>query len=110
MIISYDNNDKFIIKFDDTNIVTLTKEEAQKMFVVECCPDCNTEQIIWAEGITQCPLCHVSIAPCSLCYECTYNNCPYDCDGTENDLFKQITKPMINFDSAESCMEMYNIL
>lgn len=88
--------------------------DLRKMFTVEFCPCCNTEQIIWSHGITECGLCKAPLAPCGVCMEehhgeCSIH-CPYGCDGTENDFKKEITMPKIEFETVEDCEFLYSFL
>lgn len=78
-----------------------------KVFTIEYCPFCDSEQVIWAEGITACPHCGKPLAPCSVCEKCSYFNCPYGCDGTENDEHKVVTRPLI---PEEISMALYRCL
>lgn len=88
--------------------------DLQKMFAIEMCPCCGFETIVWSHGVTKCQHCGVPIAPCGVCMDehgdCNYLKCPYGCDGTDNDLKKEITMPDIIFDSVESCELLYSIL
>lgn len=65
-------------------------------YTMEYCPWCDKEVVIHAHGVTRCPSCGAPLAPCSIC---AYENggckkdCPYGCDGTDNDLHKPVTMP-----------------
>ena len=64
-------------------------------YIIECCPWCEAEEVIFAEGITACPDCGKLLAPCSMCCNCSYEICPYGCDGSENDEHKKISNRKI---------------
>lgn len=51
--------------------------------------------MIYSKGVTACPECGKPLAPCSVCEECNYDECPYGCTGGEEDEFKQITNKKI---------------
>ena len=95
-------------------ILMFPKKDLQQMFAVETCPCCGFETIVWSHGVTECQHCKSAIAPCGVCMDehgdCDYNKCPYGCDGTDNDLNKEITMPEIVFDSVETCQFLYSIL
>lgn len=76
-------------------------------YTIEYCPWCDSEQIIYATGVTACPECGASLAPCSMCEDCDRNICPYGCDGSDNDGKKPITNPPI---SKEMAKEIYKLL
>lgn len=78
-----------------------------EIFTIEYCPFCDSEQVIFAQGITACPRCGKPLAPCSVCENCNYDTCPYGCDGTENDEYKPITNPKL---SEEFSGHMYKYL
>lgn len=63
-------------------------------YTIEYCPFCDSEQVIFAEGITACPTCGKPLAPCSVCEDCNYDTCPYGCDG-KNDEYKKVTNRKI---------------
>ena len=48
----------------------------EQKYTIEWCPYCDTEEVIYAEGITACPNCGAPLAPCSMCDECDYETCP----------------------------------
>lgn len=85
-------------------VAVLDKDDLAELFTIEVCPICGFEQVIWSHGVTACPECNAAMAPCSVCMdergECDYNNCPYGCDGTDNDSKKQITMPAISVEDA----------
>lgn len=62
-------------------------------YVIEYCPFCDSDQVIFARGVTACPHCGAPLAPCNMCDECDYSRCPYGCTGTEADAHKPITNP-----------------
>lgn len=65
-------------------------------YTMECCPVCDKEVVIHAHGITRCPSCGAPLAPCTVCIDengACKKDCPYGCDGTENDLHKPVTMP-----------------
>lgn len=71
----------------------------RRSYTTEYCPWCDTEQVIYARGVTACPSCGKPMAPCSVCHdelngECP-NECPYGCKGTAGDENKSITNPPI---------------
>lgn len=70
------------------------------MFCVEMCPECGNEEVVYAEGITECPDCGYPVAPCSQCESCDYSTCLYGCDGTENDGHKEVTNPKVTKEFA----------
>ena len=65
-------------------------------YTIEYCPWCDQEVAIHAHGITRCPKCGVSLAPCTVCQDerggC-YDPCPYGCRGTDADADKPVTMP-----------------
>jgi hypothetical protein len=95
-------------------ILKFPKRDLQQMFVIEMCPCCDCETIAWSHGVTKCQHCGVPIAPCGVCMDergrCDYSKCPYGCNGTDDDLEKEITMPDIIFDSVEACEILYSIL
>ena len=70
-------------------------------YTVEYCPFCDSEQVIYAKGITACPNCGKPLAPCSMCDDCDYTTCPYGCTGAPDDEYKEITNPAIPKKLAE---------
>ena len=64
-------------------------------YTIEYCPWCNSDQVIFAKGVTACPNCDKPLAPCSMCNGCDYSTCQYGCDGTENDKYKTVTNRKI---------------
>ena len=64
-------------------------------YTIEYCPYCNSEQVIYAKGITACPECETPLAPCSMCEDCDYDTCPYGCSGGEADEHKEVTNQKI---------------
>lgn len=87
------------------------KEDIRKIniddYTIEYCPFCDSEQVIFAEGVTACPNCGASLAPCSMCEDCDYSTCPYGCTSGAEDEFKEITNPRI---SKELAKEIYSLL
>ena len=79
----------------------------EQKYTIEWCPYCDTEEVIYAEGITACPNCGAPLAPCSMCEECNYETCPYGCHGDERDFHKQVTNPQI---TKEQAAELYKTL
>ena len=77
------------------------------VFTIEVCPNCGNEEVIWAKGVTRCPDCGASIAPCSVCDTCNYATCSYGCDGSPDDLKIPVTMPDISTEIAE---ELYRHL
>lgn len=75
-------------------------------YTIEWCPWCDSEQVIFSKGVTACPNCGLPLAPCSMCESCNYDDCPYDCDGTENDERKLIT----NREITEEEQKLYKYL
>lgn len=73
-----------------------------KLFTIEYCPHCDTEQVIWSHGVTACPHCGKPLAPCSVCHDEAIAdvcyNCPYGCNDQDNPA--PITMPDINEDDA----------
>lgn len=69
-------------------------------YTIEYCPYCEKEQVIFSRGITKCPDCGKPLAPCSVCEECVVD-CPYGCDGTENDEHKPVTNREITQEEKE---------
>ena len=68
------------------DIFKLSQKEVRERFTIEYCPWCDSEQIIFAHGTTECPDCKHILYPCSVCYDetggCENNKpCPY---GIEN--------------------------
>lgn len=76
-------------------------------FTIEYCPNCDSEQVIYANGITSCPECGEPLAPCSMCESCDYATCPYGCTGGKEDSYKPVTNPPI---SKEMVEYLYKIL
>ena len=76
-------------------------------FTIEYCPCCDSEQVIYASGVTACPHCGSPLAPCSMCETCCFKSCPYGCTGTENDRYKEVTNPPL---TEEFGREMYQYL
>lgn len=70
----------------------------QEDYTWECCPECDTEQVIYSKGITACPNCGLPLAPCSCCdIQCgDGEDCPYGCTGTNEDERKAVTNPPIS--------------
>ena len=67
-------------------------------YTIEYCPYCEQEVAICSHGVTACPSCGKSLAPCSVCtleqYDCCLpNSCPYGCTGGAADKFLPITNP-----------------
>lgn len=95
-------------------LIKFPTKDLQKMFAVEMCPCCGFETIAWSHGVTECQHCSTPIAPCGVCIDehgnCNYSKCPYGCDGTDNDLEKEITMPDIIFDSVKACEFLYSVL
>lgn len=88
----------------------LSKEELKEKYniedyTIECCPFCDSEQVIFSKGVTRCPDCGKPLAPCSVCEECV-TECPYGCDGTINDSYKEVT----NRDITEEEKLLYALL
>lgn len=86
------------------------KENIRKInlddYTVEYCPFCDSEQVVFSKGITACPNCGTSLAPCSMCEDCDYGACPYGCNGSDDE-FKEITNPPI---SKEFVKRIYRFL
>lgn len=76
-------------------------------FTIEYCPFCDSEQVIYAVGVTACPSCGKPLAPCSMCDDCDYDTCPYGCTGAPEDEFKEVTNPPISEELAE---QIYKLL
>lgn len=76
-------------------------------YTIEYCPWCDSEQVIYAEGVTACPTCGKPLAPCSMCEGCDFTTCPYGCTGGPEDEFKPITNPPISEEMAD---EIYKLL
>lgn len=45
-------------------------------YTIEYCPGCETEQVIFNDGITICPDCGKLLLPCGNCEVCNYDKCP----------------------------------
>lgn len=73
----------------------------RKIYTIEYCPNCDSEQVIYTQGITACPNCDFPLAPCSCCSKCDYETCPYGCTGTDKDKYKKITNPIITKDEVQ---------
>lgn len=56
-------------------------------YTIEWCPHCDTEQVIYSEGVTACLKCHKPLLPCSVCEDgCRITQpCPYDMTGALGD-------------------------
>lgn len=76
-------------------------------YTIEWCPCCDTEEVIFAKGITACPNCGAPLAPCSMCDKCNYDTCPYGCHGDESDFHKHVTNTLI---TKEQAAELYKNL
>lgn len=76
-------------------------------YTLEYCPWCDSEQVIYAEGVTACPDCGKPLAPCSMCEECDYDTCPYGCTGGAEDEFKPITNPPISPELADMIYKLF---
>ena len=76
-------------------------------YTIEYCPFCDSEQVIYAKGITACPECGKPLAPCSMCEECNYATCPYGCTGGVEDEHKEVTNPPI---SRKKAQKIYGML
>ena len=87
-------------------MVDLRKKYNIHNYTIEYCPWCDTDQVIFANGVTACPNCGKSLAPCSMCEGCNYANCPYECDGSENDG----NKPITNRPITEEERQLYKYL
>lgn len=46
-------------------------------YTVEICFECGLEQVVKAKGTGKCVHCNGVIYPCSVCEDCSYENCPY---------------------------------
>ena len=75
-------------------------------YTIEYCPNCDSEQVIYATGITACPECGQPLAPCSVCVSCDYETCPYGCTGGTEDSYKKVTNPPIPKDMAEKIYKL----
>lgn len=75
-------------------------------YTIEYCPFCDSEQVIFAKGITACPECGKPLAPCSMCEECDYSTCPYGCTGGEKDEHLEVTNPPISKEMAEALYKL----
>lgn len=82
------------------DIRNLTPDKIRARFIIEYCPFCDSEQVIFSEGITACPECGKPLAPCSVCENGCSGECPYGCNGTEDDERKPVTNPKITPDDA----------
>lgn len=83
------------------NVFFLSQKEIRERFTIEYCPWCNSEQIIFAQGTTECPACKHVLIPCSVCLD-TISNCsepeicPYiECAQTPDELRKATNVPII---------------
>lgn len=54
------------------------KLDINNFITTELCPHCNSEVEILNKGISECPVCHMAVLPCSMCDDCDYNHCPYE--------------------------------
>lgn len=68
-----------------------SKDWISENYTPEYCPWCDSEQIIYANGITACPNCGRPLAPCSVCGDCK-DPCPYGCTGGPEDEHKPIDR------------------
>lgn len=75
-------------------------------YTIEYCPFCDSEQVIFAKGITSCPNCGKPLAPCSMCEKCNYETCHYGCTGGEEDEFKKVTNPAISKEMVETLYKL----
>ena len=75
-------------------------------FTIEYCPWCDSEQVIYASGVTACPTCGKPLAPCSVCEECDFDTCPYGCTGGAEDEFKEVTNPPISEELADEIWKL----
>lgn len=93
------------IIFEYERRLMMKTQEVREKYTIEYCPFCDSEQVIFAKGVTACPSCGMPLAPCSICEECT-SNCPYGCDGVHDGNLK-ITNPRI---SKEEVSKIYALL
>ena len=89
---------------DDVQL-SLSLEDIRELFCIEMCPSCGDEIVVWSHGVTSCYRCGASITPCSVCIDehgdCDSRHCPYGCNGSDEDLHKQVTMPDICEDDSE---------
>ena len=73
-------------------------------YTLEECPNCESEVVIRAKGISRCPRCGKPILPCTTCSSCT-TPCPYGYTGRFNERLKPtnpaITQREVDFYMAE---------
>lgn len=81
--------------------------KATDEFTIDWCQYCHSEQVIYAKGITACPDCGKPLVPCSVCDQCDYDTCPYECTGENSDEDKEVTNPTI---SSELSVMLYKLL
>ena len=62
-------------------------------YTLEECPNCESEVIIRATGISRCPRCGKPILPCTTCSSCT-TPCPYGYTGRFNERLKPTNPPI----------------
>lgn len=73
-------------------------------YTLEECPNCESEVVIRATGISRCPRCGKPILPCTTCSSCT-TPCPYGYTGRFNERLKPTNPPItqreVNFYMTE---------
>lgn len=62
-------------------------------YTLEECPNCESEVVIRATGISRCPCCGKPILPCTTCSSCT-TPCPYGYTGRFNERLKPTNPPI----------------
>lgn len=62
-------------------------------YTLEECPNCESEVVIRATGISRCPHCGKPILPCTTCSSCT-TPCPYGYTGRFNERLKPTNPPI----------------
>ncbi|MBQ3569522.1 MAG: hypothetical protein IJA20_02490 [Methanocorpusculum sp.] len=84
-----------IIEANVECVKRINKVTGEKGVVLELCPECQEEVIIYNEGITPCPDCGEPLVPCSICGDCATTLCPYGCRGIGDSERLKPTNPVV---------------
>lgn len=84
-----------IIEANVECVKRINKASGEVGVILEQCPECGEEVVIYNEGITPCPECGEPLAPCSVCGDCSTKLCPYGCTGIEDSKRLKPTNPVV---------------
>lgn len=84
------------IKKAPTHIPSEDGSYRMEDYTFEYCPSCESDVVIYANGVTACPNCGEPLAPCSVCETCDYSTCPYGCTDCGTHIDAEITNPPIS--------------